>query len=624
MNRTYITNLHSLEDWFFARDCSKLAFDTETDGLDPCVLKCLGMSFCDGEDVCYIDLDVGEREKMISFLSWIFRERIKRLVAHHISFDLMVIWTMGIREHTENIFCTQVASHLLDERQTTSLKDLVVRYLGVPYSKIKKWEDVKEDHHSEIFYIYGCNDAEWCWDLHEIFYKDMSREGFHHLFFKIEMPFMLCLRDLSLNGIEVDVKALQAIEDKVYPIQMETEDQLLEMIGKEAHIEEGFWKDCDMRKSPINFNSNKQVIPILLDQFGVKLTELTKTGEKLKRDKKPVGDDYYKLDGVVMRSLYHECEFVRILHKHRMAKDLKDKFTMPLKEAISPDGRCRTSFNDCMAATGRLSSSDPNLQNLRKLNKVLKVECREVFVAPRGKAFIVGDFAGQELRLLGEETQDVTLLDAFRAGKDLHLVTANLLFDLGLIDLQMIEGSEDYEEAKVRYKDERHKGKNGFNFPVIFGSTEIGIARNIGIPVKEAKRLLEKFLNEYPGIDDSIAACTKLVKYQGWVRHMFGRKRRFDQPSNRAFRQAFNFKIQGAAADMLRMAMIKVRAVILQHPEWELLMVLTVHDELVLEVKKRYVKKAMAAVKEAMESAVSLSVPIICDMSSGQRYSDAK
>lgn len=624
MNRTYITNIEQLKDWVFSNDMSKVAFDTECTSLNYCELEILGMSFCNGNASCYIDLDVDDQHKMIDFLRYVFKEKIKKLIGHHISFDMMVLWKIGIREHTEDIFCTQVAAHLIDECQSTSLKNLAMTVLGVPSDQIVKFRDVTEDHHSQEFYEYGIKDAEWTWELMENFYVAMSREELHQLFFKIEMPFMFILRDLSINGIGVDLDALQAIEDKVYPIQLETEEILLEMIGKKAQVQEGFWKDCEKRYVPVNFNSNKQVIPILLKQYNVKLTELTDSGNKRVRDGLEVGDDYFKLDGVVMKTLYNSCEFVRLIHKFRMAKDLKDKFTQPMKESISPDGRCRCSFNDCVATTGRLSSSDPNLQNLRKFNKVLNVECREVFVAPKGKVFIVGDYSGQELRLLAEETQDPTLLAAFRKGMDLHLVTANLLFDLGLTDEQMIKGSPGFEEIVEKYKDERHKGKNGFNFPVIYGSTEIGISRSLNIDVKEAKRLLEKFLDEYPGIKEAIHQCTQLVKHRGWVRHMFSRKRRFEKPSNKAFRQAFNFLVQGAAADQLRIGMVKVRMVLLDHPEWDAKIVLTVHDEIVVEIKEEYAEEASPLIEQALVEAVKLSIPVEVDMSSGRTYAEAK
>jgi DNA polymerase-1 len=265
------------------------------------------------------------------------------------------------------------------------------------------------------------------------------------------------------------------------------------------------------------------------------------------------------------------------------------------------------------------------MQNLRKLNAVLGVKCRSCFISPEGKSFIVADYAGQELRILAYVTQDPTLLDAFRKGLDLHLVTANLLFDLGLTEEQLTRGTEAYKKAEVEHKVWRHKGKNGFNFPVVYGSTEHGISAGIGIPVKEAKALLDKFLAQYPGIADGIADCEERIKLYGYVTSSSGRRRRFDAFSNRARRQAFNFLIQGYAADMLRIAMAKIyKQVILEHPEWEMKFVLTVHDEVVLEVKDEYLDVAKDEVYKTMCSAVDLGIPVECGMGTGKVYSDAK
>jgi DNA polymerase-1 len=470
--------------------------------------------------------------------------------------------------------------------------------------------------------------------LYELFYPRLQREKFTHLFFKIEMPFQYCLRDLHINGVLINQAKLQEIEDRMLPIMQEAEDKMLDMLGMKATVQKAFWEDMDTRHVGINFNSNKQVIPLLIQRYEIELTELTDKGNELLKDGKEVGDEWYKLDKIVLGGtdlddgkiggLAKYYPFCRELLIYRMAKDIRDKFTKKMKEFLDPDSRIRTSFNDCVAATGRLSSSDPNLQNLRKLNAVLGVECRSCFEAPEGKTFIVADFAGQELRILAFVTQDPTLLKAFSIGMDLHLVTANLLFDLELSDEQLTEGNEEYEEAKKEHKVWRHKGKNGFNFPVVYGSTEHGIARNIGIPVKEAKELLEKFLDQYPGIADGFKLCEEQIKHYGYVRNAAGRKRRFAEFTNRALRQAFNHKIQGYAADMLRAGMNKIRKVILDNPEWDMKMVLTVHDEVVLEVKDEYVDVAKSAVYDAMCTAVDLGIPVECEIGIGKVYSEAK
>jgi DNA polymerase-1 len=465
-----------------------------------------------------------------------------------------------------------------------------------------------------------------------MFHPWLLRDKLTYLMFKVEMPFQFCLRDLHINGVLVDMDKLQSIEDQMLPIMQAAEDKMCEMLGLNIQVQKGFWED--ERMVSINFNSNPQVIPILLTKLNIKLTELTKTGEKRERDGEEVGDAYYKLDKIVLGGtklddgeiggLAAEHPFCKELLVFRMAKDIKDKFTKKMKESLSPDGRIRCSFNDTVAATGRLSSSDPNMQNLRKLNAVLGVECRSCIIAPEGRTFVVADYAGQELRILAYVTQDPTLLDAFRKGLDLHLVTANLLFNLGLSEEELTEGTEAYKKARKENKVWRHQGKNGFNFPVVYGSTEHGIARNIGISVPEAKKLLDKFLDQYPGIRDGIADCEQRIQLYGYVTNAAGRRRRFAEMTKRGLRQAFNFKIQSYAAEMLRIAMCDLRKLASDHPEWGMKQVLTVHDEVVLEIKDEYVEEATPLVNKTMCAAVDLGIPVECGLGVGKVYSDAK
>jgi len=642
MRRTFITNNYDLQNWFLPKDVTVCAFDTETicendtdrGALDYSQLHWIGASFCNGTDACYIDLDVPDRDKMLETLALAFG-KIKKLIGHNIQFDMMVLYKYGI-EHTETIFCTMVAAHLIDENQQKGLKDLSYKYLPGSYNKIIRYKDVKDKgHHSYEFYDYGLDDSVNTWGLYEKFFPELRRDKLTYLFFKIEMPFQFCLRDLHINGVLVDRDKIQSIEDQMQPLMDAAEDKMLEMLDRKAFIEKAFWQDLDTRSVAINFNSNKQVIPLLIEKFGIKFTELTTTGEQRRKDKKEVGDDYYKLDKIVLGGtklddgeiggLAKDYPFCHELLIFKMAKDLRDKFTKKMKESISPDGRIRCSFNDTVAATGRLSSSEPNLQNLRKLNAILGVECRSCFIAPDGKSLLVADFSGQELRVLYKVTQDSVLKEAFDKGFDLHLSTANLVFDLGLTERECINKTPEHEAAAKKYKVERHKAKNGLVFPVVYGSTAIGISRNIGVSVDEAQELLDKFLDSYPGIRDGIDLCKEEIKLYGYVRNAAGRCRRFpDGFTNRALRQAFNFKVQSYSAEMLRIAMVAIRQLILAHPDWEMLMVLTIHDEVVLEIKDEYIDEASVAVNKAMCEAVDLGIPVLCDIGVGRNYSDAK
>ena len=635
-HREYINTLYALQNWFFSRDCSVLAFDTETDNkTDYTTLTPWGISFCDGSRVMYCDLDVPEHNEMVIFLEYQFRKKIKKLIAHNAAFDLMILWKLGIRDVTEIIYDTQTAWHLLHEQDDTGLKYLAYTQLEVPHDKIKKWKDVKDkNHHGVVFYSYGADDAEYTWDLYKLTLPQLKLEKLTFLMFSIEMPFIFVLRDFAINGIAVDMNKVEEIDRQVGPIQEAAEKRCLELASLDYDAgAECFWKDTYSAKSPINWNSNKQVVPLLMKKFGIKFTELTKTGKQRQRDGEHVGDDYWKLDKIVLAGpdvdkeiggLAKDYPICLEILKFRMAKSLRSGFTQKVPEYISPDGRIRCSFNNCIAATGRLSSSKPNLQNLRKLSKILGVKVRECFIAPQGKSLLVPDYGGQELRILAFVTQDPTLLEAFMKGLDLHLVTANLLFDLGLNEQQLTDGTSEHKEASIVHKDARHKGKNSFNFPVIYGSTEHGISRSLGCSLDEAKRLLNQFLEQYPGIRDGIKDCERRIKNYGYVRNAAGRKRRFDSFTKAGLRQAFNFLIQGYAADMLRLGLIAVRKVILNNPEWEMKFVLTVHDEVILECKDTYVEKACPAIQKAMCGAVDLGVPVLCDIGTGKVYSDAK
>jgi DNA polymerase-1 len=639
--KTFATDLLGLQNWFFDRDSDVYSFDTESiaeddsemGALDYSRLFWVGASFCDGCDALYVDLDVPERDSMIEFLGYQFANKIKKMICHNVQYDMMVLYKYGIK-HTDKIFCTMVAAHLLSEHQPKALKELTYMYLPGTWDKIKKFDDIKDKgHHSYVWYDYGADDAIYTWHLYEKFYPWLRRDKLSYLMFKVEMPFQFCLRDLHINGILVDQKQLQSIEDEMIPIMNEAEDKMLDMLGMKLQIQKGFWEDT--RMVSINFNSNKQVIPLLLERFNIKLTELTKTGEQRVRDELEVGDAYYKLDKIVLGGtklddgeiggLAGEHPFCRELLIFRMAKDIKDKFTKKMKEHLSPDGRIRCSFNDTVAATGRLSSSDPNMQNLRKLNAILGVECRSCFVAPEGRSFVVADYAGQELRILAFVTQDPTLLDAYHKGLDLHLVTANLLFELGLTEEELTENTEAHDKAKTEHKAKRHAGKNSFNFPVIYGGTEYSISRSLGITVDEAKRLLNKFLDQYPGIKDGFDECEERIKLYGYVTNAAGRRRRFEEFTKRGLRQAFNFLIQGYAADMLRIGMVKIlRDCILPHPEWDVKFVLTVHDEVVLECPDEYVDVVKDETYKAMTTAVDLGIPVECEVGTGKVYSEAK
>jgi DNA polymerase I-like protein with 3'-5' exonuclease and polymerase domains len=271
--------------------------------------------------------------------------------------------------------------------------------------------------------------------------------------------------------------------------------------------------------------------------------------------------------------------------------------------------------------------NSPNLQQLPRPDKD-PYDTRSVFIVPEGKTMITCDYSGQELRVLTEITKEAVLIDTFNKGKDMHLSTANDFFDLGIPEEALYEGSPLHDEYKNRYKTERTQAKI-INFGMAYGKGAFGFSKDFNIPEEEAQKILDKYFAALPGVKESIDRCHAMVRSHGYVTTMTGRRRRFQKNCmgyypNGAYRQSFNFLIQGFSADMIRMAMIKVRQLGKEHPEWGLRTIACVHDEIVVEVKKEYTTDASQLIKHAMETAVEFCIPIIADVNNGDNYYDAK
>ncbi|MCK4822385.1 hypothetical protein KA005_41865, partial [bacterium] len=277
-----------------------------------------------------------------------------------------------------------------------------------------------------------------------------------------------------------------------------------------------------------------------------------------------------------------------------------------------------------VAVTGRLTSSSPNLQQLPRDDKEFDFSVRALFIASEGKSLIAADFGGQELRILADLSQDPKMLKAFRENIDLHLMLANQMLELGLAEEVLHEDHPDYEAVKAENKDARYKAKNGVNFPIIYGTTSYGISKNLGVSEEKAQHFIDTFMGYFTGAAKSMKMCNRFLFRNKYVYTKTGRRRRFLYIDDRAKRQAFNFLIQGTAADMVKAAMVTIRKIIIKHPEWEMKIVLTVHDEVVVEVLNEYVDIAKQAVNWAMVNSYKLSIPLVAELGVGKNYSAAK
>ena len=511
------------------------------------------------------------------------------------------------------IFDSLIASHILDENTPNGLKYLASACLDIPHQNIKDWGDVCGNVHSQEFYDYAMQDAEWTWQLKELFTPRLEKEGLSHVFYNIEMPFIFCLRDMELNGVLLDLDKLTELRTKLV-LQVEG---LQTELCKLADVDYFYQYLMDNSKELIcefNWNSPQQLSKLLQEKFHLNLGKPSKAG-------------FCSVDKKALNK-HKSNEFVKILIEYRDAMNMLSKFLDKLPGFIKADGRVHTSFRNTLK-TGRLSSSNPPMQQLPKDNTG-PVKIRECIVSPPGYSLIVCDYSGQELRVLAEESGDMTMIDAFYKNQDLHLTTANKFFNLNIPDEVLIVGHPLHEETKKKYKTERDKSKV-INFGISYGKTAYGFSKDWAISKEEAQKFIDRYFEGFPDVKKRIDKCHLDLRNNGYVVNLAGRRRRFPGYAgadkyvrSRIERQAFNFLIQGFSADLGKKAAIDVRNLCLKHPEWNCRLILAIHDEFLYECKNEYCETATKQIKTIMESSTQLSLPLIIDINYGANYSAAK
>ena len=622
MNKTVIKNLSEFETWWESEYRPIMAFDTETSSLNYLDMELIGFSFATDTAACYVDLtednpDTDPYLWMIGTLQCIIPE-VELLVMHKAAFDLNVLHKYGIEPN--KIFCTLTAMKLLDENRGKgkyALKELAHVELGVPREQIKSFEEAQAfGYQSDEFYDYGMDDSIWTYQLYELQRPLLESQDLWYLAETVEFPFQFVLADLERNGVLVDKDKLHQFKPEVENILFQLETQMLAEIGMIHDVYET--KDGIELVSPLNFSSSQQLVQVAEQILGLKITERTKRSKKYPKGQPSV-------DKFTIARLKPKSEFFNLLSRYRKLNTLFKTFLNPCESFIDKDGRIRTSYN--LLVTGRLSSSRPCLQNLPNPKKEkLEFNHRLLFIARPGHVFVRADWSGQELRVLAEESQDERMIDAFKKNQDLHLLTANSIFNLTLDELALTQGSPQHIEAISKYKQQRHRAKNGVNFPIIYGKLVKTLATDFNISVEEAQRWMDTFHGLYPAVKKAIRLTEIELEKQEYVCTMMGRRRRFPGYKNakeweqkKMLRQAFNFKIQGFSADMMKMAASRIRKIL---DKFGAIVVLTIHDELIYEVKKEMADELAKETKYIMEHVVCLSIPIVVDISIVNSYGD--
>ena len=582
-----------------------LALDTETydpqeregGALNYIYLEIEGFSLCDGKQACYVHLKGNKyKDKLLAQLGFFLEERAELVIMHNAPFDMSVLYKYGIKDYT--VACTKTASFLLDEnRPSTGLKDLAGSILNVPKSRIISYEDAASQSFA-TFCKYAINDAVWTYQLYQRFSTDLIKQGLGHVFQDVEMPFQTALRDLRINGALVDRETAREMRYETQHLHCRLEDEMFRYVYTElwGRNPEEYWGNWYFKITPrsrvvsmeqhINFCSTDQMIRII-ESLGIKITERTK------KKNKSIGKAFKdRIKGT--------HSFLDLWLKYIKAEKLLSSFLNPFEEHVNDDGRIRCNFHNCTAVTGRLSCSNPNLEQLPQNNDIANI--RNLFVSSPNNVLIVADYSGQELRVLAEESQDPVLRGAYlkEPNDDLHQITADAT------------GNTRTDAKRI-------------NFGIPYGKQAYGFSKDFRCSVQEAQKFLDAYFDKYVRVHTRIEQCKRAVFKNGYIKNMSGRRRRFPGIKGmskwgreRCYRQAFNFLIQSFSADMMKIA--AGRAVC--NPNLKL--VNLIHDELVVECKESYAKECVNYVREVMVNAVKLSVPLKVDIHLVKRYGDVE
>jgi len=596
-----ITTLSDLEELTENLKRTDFAFDLETTSSDPMRAEIVGFSFSFREgEAYYIPVKAPENsqtlniDKVLLYLKPVMEKEKFKKTGQNAKYDIIILKRNGISVKGLE-FDTMIASYLLNPgKHQHNLDSISMDYLNYKKISIKDLigEGRKQISMEEVpvdkIMIYACEDADITLRLKNILYPLLEEQKIYPLFREIEIPLIDVLIEMEMNGIKLETGFLKNMSLELEKGLKQLEEEIYVMAGEE-----------------FNINSPQQLGKILYEkleihkEMGIKRAKKTKTG--------------YSTD-VATLERYKGLPLPKAILTYRTLMKLKSTYVDTLPKLINPDtGKVHTSFNQTVTATGRLSSSDPNLQNIPIRTKLGK-EIRKAFVpsAPDGN-IVSADYSQVELRLLAHLSQDETLLKSFKSGEDIHRRTASLIFDVPL---------EDVSET-MRYK------AKSINFGIIYGMREFRLSREIEISVEEARSFIESYFNNYPEVYNYLERQKELAQRNKYVVTLLGRRRyipEIESDNQRIFQNALNIAvntpIQGTAADLIKKAMINIHKKI-KHNKLPINMILQIHDELVFEIPDDYLDEGKNLIRDEMENALELSVPLKVDIGTGKSWYEA-
>ena len=573
------------------------ALDTETDNLDYMAANLVGISFAlENGEAAYLPLQLDylgapktlEKTTALTLLKPILENPTIQKVGQNFKYDLTIFARNGI-DVQGVAFDTMLESYVLNSTGRHNMDDLAKRYLG---HQTITFEEIAGKGKNQLTFNqiplekaaeYAAEDADVTMKLQQVLWEKLSKEpSLEKLFKEMELPLLGVLSRMERRGVLIDSDALFLQSNEIANRLSELEEQAYVLAGQ-----------------PFNLASTKQLQEILFDKLGLPVIQKTPKGAPSTNEE-------------VLEELAFSHELPKVLVEHRGLSKLKSTYTDKLPQMVNPQtGRVHTSYHQAVTATGRLSSSDPNLQNIPIRNEEGR-RIRQAFIAREGFTVVAADYSQIELRIMAHLSQDQGLINAFTQGKDIHRSTAAEIFGVALDEVT----SEQRRNAKA------------INFGLIYGMSAFGLSRQLGIGRADAQSYMDLYFKRYPGVQTFMHDIREKAKAQGYVETLFGRRLYLpDINSSNGMRRkaaervAINAPMQGTAADIIKRAMIQLDQKLQNDPD--IAMIMQVHDELVFEVRSEKVAFYSELIKTQMESAADLVVPLIVEVGQGTNWDEA-
>lgn len=573
------------------------ALDTETDNLDYMAANLVGISFAlENGEAAYLPLQLDylgapktlEKTTALTLLKPVLENPAIQKVGQNFKYDLTIFARNGI-DVQGVAFDTMLESYVLNSTGRHNMDDLAKRYLG---HQTISFEEIAGKGKNQLTFNqiqleqaaeYAAEDADVTMKLQQVLWEKLSKEPtLEKLFKEMELPLLGVLSRMERRGVLIDSDALFLQSNEIANRLSELEEQAYVLAGQ-----------------PFNLASTKQLQEILFDKLGLPVIQKTPKGAPSTNEE-------------VLEELAFSHELPKVLVEHRGLSKLKSTYTDKLPQMVNlQTGRVHTSYHQAVTATGRLSSSDPNLQNIPIRNEEGH-RIRQAFIAREGFTVVAADYSQIELRIMAHLSQDQGLINAFTQGKDIHRSTAAEIFGVSLDEVT----SEQRRNAKA------------INFGLIYGMSAFGLSRQLSIGRADAQSYMDLYFKRYPGVQTFMHDIREKAKAQGYVETLFGRRLYLpDINSSNGMRRkaaervAINAPMQGTAADIIKRAMIQLDQKLQNDPD--IAMIMQVHDELVFEVRSEKVAFYSELIKTQMESAADLVVPLIVDVGQGTNWDEA-